>query len=134
MKVNSIWFLRGLWIAITVTVLVFFIVSVIPKKKTQEKPHKSITDERLDVVILNGTNKNKLAYTVSQYLKSKGIDVIYYGNADSVYSHTLIIDRRDSINLSYAKRVARFIKGKIIYMPDPDKIAPVFIILGNDYK
>ncbi len=134
MKVNKTWLLRGLWVVIAIFSLVFFIISVIPKKKPEEKPYTSITDEKLDVVVLNGTKRNKLAYTVSQYLKSKGIDVIYYGNADSIYSHTLIIDRRDSINLSYAKRVARFIKGKIMYMPDPDNIAPVFIILGNDYK
>jgi hypothetical protein len=105
---------------------------MIPKKKGNSKT--SITDERLDVVVLNGTKREKLAYSVSLYLRSKGIDVLYYGNADSIYAQTLIIDRRDSLNLSYAKRVARFIKGKILYIPDPDNIASVFVILGNDYK
>ncbi|MEO0138903.1 MAG: LytR C-terminal domain-containing protein [candidate division WOR-3 bacterium] len=133
MKVDKTFLLRGLWVVIAALTLLFFIISVIPKNK-KEKPYTSITDEKLDVVVLNGTKMDKLAYTVSQYLKGKGVDVIYYGNADSIYSHTLIIDRRDSINLSYAKRVARFIKGKIMYMPDPDNIAPVFVILGNDYK
>jgi hypothetical protein len=105
---------------------------MIPKKKENSKT--SITDEKLDVVVLNGTKREKLAYSVSLYLRSKGIDVLYYGNADSIYAQTLIIDRRDSLNLSYAKRVARFIKGKILYVSDPDNIAPVFVILGNDYK
>jgi hypothetical protein len=105
---------------------------MIPKKKENSKT--SITDEKLDVVVLNGTKREKLAYSVSLYLRSKGIDVLYYGNADSIFAQTLIIDRRDSLNLSYAKRVARFIKGKILYVSDPDNIAPVFVILGNDYK
>jgi hypothetical protein len=105
---------------------------MIPKKKENSKT--SITDEKLDVVVLNGTKREKLAYSVSLYLRSKGIDVLYYGNADSIYAQTLIIDRRDSLNLSYAKRVARFIKGKILYVPEPDNIAPVIVILGNDYK
>ncbi len=105
---------------------------ILPKRN--KNPQRSITDEKLDVIVLNGTRREKLAYSVSMYLRSKGIDVLYYGNADSIYGQTLIIDRRDSINLSYAKKVAKFIKGKILYMEDPDKIAPVFVILGNDYK
>lgn len=105
---------------------------MLPKKK--ESPQRSITDDKLDVVVLNGTKREKLAYTVSLYLRSKGIDVLYYGNADSIHAQTLIIDRRDSVNFSYAKKVARFIKGKVLYIPDPDNVAPVFVIIGNDYR
>ncbi len=116
-----------------VVLVLMLVIPLIPKKKPPN-PSESITDKKLDVVVLNGTKRNRLAYTVSKYLKSKGIDVIYYGNADSIYSHTLIIDRRDSINFRYAKRVAKYIKGKVMYLPDPDRISSVFIILGNDYK
>jgi len=99
-----------------------------------KKEQKSVTDERLDVIVLNGTRRNRLAYSVSWYLRKKGIDVLYYGNADTMYAQTLIIDRKDSVNLSNAKRVARYVKGKLVYLPDTDNIASVYVILGRDYK
>ncbi|MFZ8826027.1 MAG: LytR C-terminal domain-containing protein [Candidatus Caldipriscus sp.] len=129
---SKILIFRILWVFSGLFLIWTLVFPMIPKKKENSKT--SITDEKLDVVVLNGTKREKLAYSVSLYLRSKGIDVLYYGNADSIYAQTLIIDRRDSLNLSYAKRVARFIKGKILYIPDPDNIAPVFVILGNDYK
>jgi hypothetical protein len=95
---------------------------------------RSITDERLDVIVLNGTKRNRLAYSVSWYLRKKGIDVLYYGNADTLYAQTLIIDRRDSLNLSNAKKVARYVKGKLLYLKDTDNIASVYVILGQDYR
>ncbi len=127
------WALRAVWVFVGLVLVIFIILNFIPKRKPV-KPYESITDKKLDVVVLNGTKRNKLAYTVSKYLISKGIDVIYYGNADSIYATTLIIDRRDSVGHSYARKVAKYIKGKILYMPDPDGIASVFIILGNDYR
>ncbi len=98
------------------------------------KGKRSITDERLDVIVLNGTKRNRLAYSVTWYLRKKGIDVLYYGNADTIYAQTLIIDRRDSISLSNAKKVARYIKGKLLYLPDTDNLASVYVILGLDYR
>lgn len=127
------WILRAVWVLIGLVLVIFTVLNFIPKRKAP-KPYESITDKKLDVVVLNGTNRDKLAYAVSKYLISKGIDVIYYGNADSTYATTLIIDRRDSVGYSYARKVAKYIKGKILYMPDPDGIASVFIILGKDYK
>jgi len=113
---------------------VFLAITVAPFVFRGKSSGESITDQRLDVIVLNGTRRNRLAYSVTRYLRSKGIDVLYYGNADTLYAQTLIIDRRDSVNLTNAKKVARYVKGKIIYMPDTDNIASVYIILGNDYR
>jgi len=124
--------LRALWIGL---ILLFATITVLPYVVDfGKKEQKSVTDERLDVIVLNGTRRNRLAYSVSWYLRKKGIDVLYYGNADTMYAQTLIIDRKDSVNLSNAKRVARYVKGKLVYLPDTDNIASVYVILGRDYK
>ncbi|NPA80111.1 MAG: LytR C-terminal domain-containing protein [Thermotogae bacterium] len=123
--------LRLMWVSL---MFVFLAITVAPFVFRGKSSGESITDQRLDVIVLNGTRRNRLAYSVTRYLRSKGIDVLYYGNADTLYAQTLIIDRRDSVNLTNAKKVARYVKGKIIYMPDTDNIASVYIILGNDYR
>ena len=124
--------LRALWIGL---ILVFGAITVLPYVVNFGKNEKkSVTDERMDVIVLNGTRRNRLAYSVSWYLRKKGIDVLYYGNADTIYAQTLIIDRKDSVNLSNAKKVARYVKGKIVYLPDTDNIASVYVILGRDHK
>ncbi len=114
---------------------VFLALTVIPYAVSIGKRKRtSVTDERLDVIVLNGTKRNRLAYSVSQYLRNRGIDVLYYGNADTLYAQTLIIDRRDSVSLSNAKKVARYVKGKLMYVPDTDNLASVYVILGSDYR
>lgn len=124
--------LRVVWIGL---MFVFLALTVLPYViRPGGKKHTSITDERLDVIVLNGTKRNRLAYSVSQYLRNKGIDVLYYGNADTLYAQTLIIDRKDSVSLSNAKKVARYIKGKLMYVPDTDNLASVYVILGSDYR
>jgi len=123
--------LRILW---GVLITVFLGLLVVPILWPRTKRGESVTDTRLDVIVLNGARKNRLAYSVSQYLRTKGIDVLYYGNADTLYAQTLIIDRKDSVGLSNAKKVARYIKGKVTYMPDTDNLASVYIILGTDYR
>ena len=124
--------LRVVWIGL---MFVFLALTVLPYViRSGGKKHTSITDERLDVIVLNGTKRNRLAYSVSQYLRNKGIDVLYYGNADTLYAQTLIIDRKDSVSLSNARKVARYIRGKLMYVPDTDNLASVYVILGSDYR
>lgn len=113
---------------------VFLALTVLPYVVHRRERGESVTDERLDVIVLNGTRRSRLAYSVSQYLRNKGIDVLYYGNADTLYAQTLIIDRKDSVSLSNAKKVARYVKGKLMYVPDTDNLASVYVILGKDYR
>ncbi len=123
--------LRFFWIGL---ISVFLLAAVVPLLWPSKNGKKSVTDERLDVIVLNGTKRHRLAYNVSQYLRSKGIDVLHYGNADTTYAQTFIIDRKDSVSLSNAKKVAKYVKGKLIYVPDTDNLATVYIILGQDYR
>lgn len=98
--------------------------------------HKQLTREsagEIRVEVLNGTPVKGLAERVAETLRSKGFDVLGFGNADEC-STTVIFDRVD-IELKNARFVYNALKqGKIRFEVQPLQLVDVTIVLGKDFR
>jgi len=97
-----------------------------------EKPKK-----KLKVEVLNGCGVPGVAKEITDYLRKKDIDVVYYGNFESWnLSETLVIDRRDH-NLSHAKVIGEIIgvkENRMFPQSSPQRQLDVTIIIGRNYS
>ncbi len=85
------------------------------------------------VEVLNGTARQGLARVATRALRSEGLDVVYFGNADSLIDSTRVIVRRG--NRSAANRVARLLQvRRVISEIDTLRRVDVTVILGKDYR
>jgi hypothetical protein len=98
----------------------------------QEEPQKI-----LKVEVLNGCGIPGTAKILTDFLRQRNIDVVYFGNFESwELSETLVIDRKD-YDLVNAKVI-----GKIIGVPEdrmfpqisPRRQLDVTIIIGKNYE
>lgn len=88
--------------------------------------------DSLDVEVLNGTRRSGLAVDVGRLLRSRGIDVVWLGNADTPSDRTRVIARRGSIDA--ARRVARALEqGQPELVPDSLRYVDVTVIIGADF-
>lgn len=84
------------------------------------------------VEVMNGTDHRGLARTAARQLRSHGIDVVYYDNADSTAETLLLVRRGDERR---ARVVARALGvGKIRLEPDSTRLVDVTVVLGEDYR
>ncbi len=88
--------------------------------------------DSIDVEVLNGTRRSGLAVDVGRLLRSRGIDVVALGNADTLSARTRVIARRGSIDA--ARRVARALEqGQPELVPDSLRFVDVTVIIGSDF-
>ena len=81
---------------------------------------------------MNGTNRRGLARTAARLLRSHGIDVVSYDNADSTAETLLLVRRGDERR---ARVVARALGvGKIRLEPDTTRLVDVTVVLGEDFR
>ncbi len=89
-------------------------------------------EESAIVEVLNGTNRSGLARTAARLLRSHGIDVVSYDNADSTAETLLLVRRGDERR---ARVVARALGvGKIRLEPDTTRLVDVTVVLGEDFR
>jgi len=88
--------------------------------------------ERVMVEVLNGSQIDGLARRVTQWLRRKGVDVVYYGTArDSLVHQTqLIIRRGDSVTALALRDLLGF--GLVLNEPAERLLLDVSVILGTD--
>jgi len=85
------------------------------------------------VEVLNGSARPGLARTVTRVLREGGLDVVFFGTADSssVDSTLLLVRRGDS---TAARRALRLLgTGKIRWAPDTLRRVDLSVIVGGDY-
>jgi len=85
------------------------------------------------VEVLNGSARPGLARTVTRVLREGGLDVVFFGTADSspIDSTRLLVRRGDS---TAARRAARLLgTGKILWAPDTLRRVDLTVIIGGDY-
>ncbi|MDA0710449.1 MAG: LytR C-terminal domain-containing protein [bacterium] len=91
--------------------------------------------QNIRVEILNGCGKDGIATVLANKLRSRGLDVMTLGNADSyAFSETLVIDRVGKMH--YAQQVADLVGTQNLIQqitPDPFRIEEVTVIIGRDY-
>ncbi len=84
------------------------------------------------IEVLNGTRRRGLARDGTLWLRSKGFDVVSFGNAQTTDS-TLILVRRGSSSIGNRVRSALGL-GHVREAPDSLRRVDATIILGNDYQ
>jgi LCP family protein required for cell wall assembly len=87
------------------------------------------------VRVLNGSVANGIAGTTQQYLISQGVNVTDVGNADQIYSRSVIVVYTDKL---YTMRYLANLfgvnsSGQIAIKYDPTSPVDVALIIGNDW-
>ena len=90
-------------------------------------------DDRIEVEVLNASGKQGLARVGTRVLRRKGVDVVFFGNADTTADSTRLVLRRGS--RERAEEVRKFLgTGKIEVASDSTRRVDVTVILGMDWK
>ncbi|MBA3521313.1 MAG: LytR C-terminal domain-containing protein [Gemmatimonadales bacterium] len=87
---------------------------------------------RITVEVLNGTPRPGAARAGTRLLRQRGIDVVFYGNADSAVSATEIIVRRGETARGREVRAALGV-GRIVLATDTLRRVDVSVVLGPDF-
>ncbi len=87
----------------------------------------------LTAEVLNGTRKPRLAWRTTLWLRERGVDVWYYGNApEDTVRRTFIL--AVSPDRAAADRLSRALPchPPVEHAPDPARVVDVVIVLGED--
>lgn len=88
---------------------------------------------RIRVEVLNGAGVPGLADRMTRLLRSRGFDVVDYGNAEAEGGPSAILDRVGDADL--AREVALELPGTPIrYAPDSERFIDVTVLVGADYE
>lgn len=105
------------------------IISSVPESQ------KIITQEVIQLNILNGCGISGMASKAKNYLHNRGFDIVEIGNSQQQYNKTTIIDRlgdKESVRrLAYAIGVP---DSSIVVEIDSSLFLRATLVLGNDYK
>jgi hypothetical protein len=84
--------------------------------------------------VLNGAGRTGLARTGARMLREAGIDVVFFGNADTLVPVTRILVRRPGEGAA-AEAVRRALDaGQVIEAIDTLRRVDVSVILGQDFR
>lgn len=90
------------------------------------------SSDRVLVEVLNGSGRPGLARLGARRLRRHGLDVVFFGNADSTVDSTRVILRRGGA--AHADRVHDALgAGRVRTAPDSLRLVDVTVILGPDF-
>jgi hypothetical protein len=90
-------------------------------------------ERRLTVEVLNGTGRAGVARAATRMLRRRGLDVVYFGNAEEAVDSTRVIVRRGDPGRGRDVRLALG-WGRIVVEPDTLRRVDVSVILGADFR
>jgi LytR cell envelope-related transcriptional attenuator len=90
-------------------------------------------DHRVVVEVLNGTRRQGAARVATRMLRRRGLDVVFFGNADAPADSTRIVVRRGDPARGREVRGALGV-GRIVVEPDTLRRVDVSVILGRDFR
>jgi hypothetical protein len=90
-------------------------------------------DQRVTVEVLNGTRRAGVARAATRMLRRRGLDVVFFGNADETVDSTRVIVRRGDPDRGRDVRLALGV-GRIVVEPDTLRRVDVSVILGTDFR
>jgi hypothetical protein len=90
-------------------------------------------DRRVTVEVLNGTKRAGVARAATRMLRRRGLDVVFYGNADAATASTQVLVRRGDPGAGQVVRQA-IGTGRVVVDPDTLRRVDVSVILGLDFK
>ncbi len=89
---------------------------------------------RIKVEVLNGCGVQNLANETARFLRKKGFDVTFYGNAAEPQKKTVVVDKL-SPDKKWAKKVKSVLgMSRISAQVDSARCINVLVILGMDYN
>jgi hypothetical protein len=88
---------------------------------------------RIVVEVLNGTTRSGVARAATRMLRRRGIDVVYFGNAERAADSTRVIVRRGDPDRGRQVRLALG-AGRIVVEPDTLRRVDVSVVLGEDFR
>ena len=83
--------------------------------------------------VLNGTRRAGVARAATRMLRRRGLDVVYFGNADEAVDSTRVIVRRGDPGRGRDVRLALGV-GRIVAEPDTLRRVDVSVVLGADFR
>ena len=90
-------------------------------------------ERRTTVEVLNGTKRAGVARAATRMLRRRGLDVVFYGNAEAAVESTRVIVRRG--DLAKGREVRQAIgAGRVVVEPDTLRRVDVSVILGPDFR
>lgn len=105
-----------------------------PPPAPRERAHPIPSPERrVTVEVLNGTRRAGVARAATRMLRRRGLDVVYFGNADQTVDSTRVIVRRGDPGRGRDVRLALG-AGQILVEPDTLRRVDVSVILGADFR
>ncbi|HEY7481945.1 MAG TPA: LytR C-terminal domain-containing protein [Gemmatimonadales bacterium] len=90
-------------------------------------------EHRIVVEVLNGTTRSGVARAATRMLRRRGIDVVYFGNAERAADSTRVIVRRGDPDRGRQVRLALG-AGRIVVEPDTLRRVDVSVVLGEDFR
>ena len=109
----------------------------IPAKDTMPKQVTVTSQQKLKVEVLNGCGIQDVAKQITDFLRQRNTDVVYFGNFERWdLSETLIIDRVDH-NLGNAKIIGKILgveENRMFPQISPQRQLDVTIIIGKNYS
>jgi hypothetical protein len=85
------------------------------------------------VEVLNGTRRSGAARAATRMLRRRGLDVVFFGNADQTVDSTRVIVRRGDPGRGREVRLALGV-GRIVVETDTLRRVDVSVILGTDFR
>lgn len=87
---------------------------------------------RITVEVLNGTKRPGVARAATRMLRRRGLDVVFFGNADAAVDSTQVVVRRG--DSAAGREVRQAIgAGRLVVEPDTFRRVDVSVILGPDF-
>jgi hypothetical protein len=90
-------------------------------------------DRRITVEVLNGTRRAGVARAATRMLRRRGLDVVFYGNAEAATDSTRVIVRRGDPGSGRQVRQALG-AGRVVVEPDTLRRVDVSVVLGLDFR
>ena len=109
---------------------------LVPPEREQLQGHAYAIpspERRITVEVLNGTRRPGAARTATRMLRRRGLDVVFFGNADESADSTRIIVRRGDPGRGRDVRQALGV-GRIMVVPDTLRRVDVSVVLGQDFR
>ena len=90
-------------------------------------------ERRITVEVLNGSRRAGMARVATRMLRRRGLDVVFYGNAEAVVESTRVIVRRG--DPAAGRNVRQSIgAGRVVVEPDTLRRVDVSVMLGPDFR
>ena len=83
--------------------------------------------------VLNGSRRAGVARAATRMLRRRGLDVVFYGNAEAATESTRVIVRRGDPGNGRQVRQALG-SGRVVVEPDTLRRVDVSVVLGLDFR